>query len=305
MPSLRTTTLPILLLLAVACATTVVPGPEAERAIGRAEAAAQAGDWDEIDRVLGGLEGEACPRRLRDRRDLALARAHLGRGDLWDAYQVLEKFVDDNPHSDLRPQVGELVWQIGSTLAESDGGFLFFWSDRRAGRTALEHLITRHPDSPHGADALRILGDMAFDDEDYPLAQLRYRDLMLNHPDGEWFVHAQFRFAMSIVLSLEGPDYDLDRMEHATRELRQFLATRPEHPRAVGEAEQALAQITEWRADRHLRIAAFYRRVGNEIGYRQHLEIAAGPDFVGTTFQAEAKQALAELTPSAAPGARP
>ena len=47
--------------------------------------------------------------------------AHLGRGDLWDAYLVLEKFVDDNPHSDLRPQVGELVWQIGATLAESDG----------------------------------------------------------------------------------------------------------------------------------------------------------------------------------------
>lgn len=293
--------------LATACSSvTVVPGPEAELALGRAEAALLANNPDDAENALDPLADEACPRRLRDRRDVALARVHLGRGDLWDAYLVLERFPDDHPHSDLRPQVGEMVWDIGSKLAASDGGFLFFWSDRRAGRTALEHLVSRHPDSPHGGEALRILGDMAFADADYVRAQERYRDLMLNYPDSEWFKHAQYRFAMSVVATLEGPDYDLDRMEHATRELRDFLARRPENVEAGAEAEAALARVLEWRADRHLRIAAFYRRVGNEAGYRHHVQVAAGPEFANTPFAAAAQEALAAIRAAdAAPGARP
>ena len=294
--------------LAAACSTvTTVPGPDAERALTRAETALLAKDPDTAEDALDPLADEACPRRLRDRRDVALARMHLGRGDLWDAYLVLERFPDEYPHSDLRPQVGEMVWGIGDQLAVSDGGFLFFWSDRRAGRTALEHLVSRHPDSPHGGDALRILGDMAFADADYVRAQERYRDLMLNYPDSEWFTHAQYRFAMSVVASLEGPDYDLDRMEHATRELRDFLARKPENAQAVAEAESALARVLEWRADRHLRIAAFYRRVGNDPGYRHHVQVAAGPEFASTPFAAAAQEALAAIRAAeAAPvGAKP
>ena len=293
---------------AAACSTvTTVPGPEAERALGVAEAALLAKDFDATENALAPLADEACPRRLRDRRDVALARVHLGRGDLWDAYLVLERFPDDHPHSDLRPQVGEMVWDLGSRLAASDGGFLFFWSDRRAGRTALEHLVSRHPDSPHGGEALRILGDMAFADADYVRAQERYRDLMLNYPDSEWFTHAQYRFAMSVVASLEGPDYDLDRMEHATRELRDFLARKPENALAVAEAQTALAQVLEWRADRHLRIAAFYRRVGNEPGYRHHVQVAAGPEFARTSFAPAAQEALAAIRAAEATpiGAKP
>lgn len=281
---------------AASCTTvTAVPGPDAERALTKAESALLASDQDTAEAALAPLADEACPRRLRDRRDVALARVHFDRGDRWDAYLVLERFADDYPHSDLRPQVGEMVWEIGKQLSASDGGFLFFWSDRRAGRTALEHLISRHPDSPHGGDALRILGDMAFVDADYVLAQERYRDLMLNYPDSEWFVHAQYRFAMSVVASLEGPDYDLDRMEHATRELRDFLARKPENTAAVAEAEAALARVLEWRADRHLRIAAFYRRVGNDAGHRHHVQIAAGPEFATTPFAAAAKEQLAAI----------
>ena len=289
------------------CTTPPVAAPQAERALLLAEAGLQAGQWDDVDEALAPLAEDACPRRLRDRRDVARARAHLGRGDLWDAYLVLEPFPDDHPHSDLRPQVAEMVWEIGNALAASDGGFLFFWSDRRAGRTVLEHLITRHPDSQHNGDALRILGDMAFVDENYTLAQQRFQDLMLNHPDSEWFVHAQYRFAMSVVASLEGPDYDLDRMQHASRELRNFLATRPENPAVAQDAERALVRITEWRADRHLRIARFYRRVGNDMGYRHHVTIAAGPEFVATPFHQEAREALAELdtTAQTSPGATP
>jgi hypothetical protein len=58
---------------------------------------------------------------------------------------------------------------------------------------------------------------------------------------------------------------------------------------------------------RHLRIAAFYRRVGNEPGYRHHVQVAAGPEFANTSFAPAAQEALAAIrTAEAAPvGAKP
>jgi hypothetical protein len=286
-------------LLGLGCATTVLSVADAERDLAGIEARVIAGEHAAALVELEPLLAEACPKRLRDRRDVAHARALVGTGELWDAYLVLEQFPDQHAHSELRPVVVELVWEIGQALAASDGGFLFFWSDRRAGRTVLEHLITRHPDTTRLADALRILGDMAFADENYELAQMRFRDLMLNRPESEWVVYAQYRFAMSIVASLQGPDYDLDRMQHATRELRDFLASKPENPAIVQDAEAALGRVLEWQVERHLQIAAFYLRVGNALGRRHHLEIAAGPEFATTEAHKRAVEQLAELPPAA------
>ncbi|MBM4062648.1 MAG: outer membrane protein assembly factor BamD [Planctomycetes bacterium] len=284
--------------LLAACAGAPAPVPEPERVLAECEARLAAGDAATCrDRLLD-LTDLAFPRRLRDRFDLALCRAHAALGDTWDAFEVAERFADRHPHSDLRGEVGELLWQLGGTMAQSGRGFLFFWSDRRAGRTVLEHLITRHPDSPRLADALRLLGDLAFDDEEYGLAQERFRDLMRKRPDSEWVPYARFRFAMAIVAGLKGPDYDLDRMQHATRELRAFLDGGPENPEFVRTATEELGRLHGWQAERHLGIAGFYHRVGNESGRRYHLALAAG-GVLGTT--AAGARAAAELAALAAP----
>lgn len=265
----------------------------------------QAQGYDEALGALAELDGDRCPKRLRDRRDVARANAHVGRGELWEAYLVIEPFPDLYPHSELRPAVVEMEWQIGNTLSKSDRGFLFFWSDQRAARTVLEHLITRHPDTQRLADALKILGDMAFADENYELAQQRFRDLMLNRPDSEWVRYAQYRFAMSIVASLEGPEYDLDRMQHAVRELRGFLASKPENPTIVDEAKRAEQRLLAWQVARHRRIAGFYRRIGNEDGELHHLELAASDEFAGSEGYQDAVIARDELRAARAGRAKP
>ena len=304
----------LLAVLAAACSSTPEQPPDAEARLVAAETRVAAGRWDEAEEILEQLAGDACPKRLRDRRDIAIASLRQGQGDLWGAFQALETFPDLYSHSDLRPVVVEKVWEIGSSLAQSDAGFLFFWSDRRAGRTVLEHLITRHPDTQRLADALRILGDMAFEDQDFELAQTRFRDLMLNRPESEWFAYAQFRFAMSIVASLEGPEYDLERMQHAVRELRDFLNRKTENPEMLRVAHEAEERLRSWQAQRHLQIAAFYRRVDNPSGERHHLGIAAGEEFAGTRAHAEAverRKALPEaapaqpVAPTSGEGARP
>jgi outer membrane protein assembly factor BamD (BamD/ComL family) len=169
----------------------------------------------------------------------------------------------------------------------------------------LEHLITRHPDTQRLADALRLLGDLAYDDGNYELAQERFRDLMRRRPESEWVKYAGFRFAMSIVDSLQGPDYDLDKMNLAVRELSDFLATAPENPELLAKAQAALQQLREWRAERHLSIAAFYRRVGNVDGERYHLEIACRAEFDGTAAHAAALAQQAELARTTVTGASP
>ncbi|MBL8729594.1 MAG: outer membrane protein assembly factor BamD [Planctomycetes bacterium] len=296
--------LPAVLLLA-ACASTPPVDPDPERLLGTAEALVTARDYDQALAQLDLLSDTICPKRLRDRRDLARAGAHLGLGQYWDAFLALEQFSDLYPHSELRPAVVEMLWDIGRTLATSDRGFWIFWSDRRGGRTVLEHLITRHPDTQRLADALRLLGDMAYEDGNYELAQERFRDLMRRRPESEWVKYAGFRFAMSIVDSLQGPDYDLDKMNLAVRELSDFLATAPENPELVTKAGAALEKLREWRAERHLSIAGFYRRVGNVAGQRYHLDIASRSEFEGTAAHAAAVEQRAELDRATAPGATP
>jgi tetratricopeptide (TPR) repeat protein len=234
----------------------------------------------------------AFPKRLQDRYEWLLASARLAMGDPWGAFETIRDFADRHPHSEFRSRVVHLEFEAGRTLSQSDRGFLFFWSDRRAGRTVLEHLITRHPDNAHLADALRILGEMAYADGRYELAQERFRDLLRRRPESEWVPLARFRYAMSIFARQQGPEYDFDRMQHASRELEAFLADPPENPGFVAEARLALATLREWQAERHLSVAAFYQRVGNVPGRELHLRLAAD-SFPETAAGQEASARLA------------
>jgi outer membrane protein assembly factor BamD (BamD/ComL family) len=288
--------------LGAACVTQPMALGEAEQRLTTVEQHVQQADWDPAGAGLETLADDRCPKRLRDRRDLALARLRLGRDDPWAAFTAIERFADLYPHSELRPAVVETIWACGKRLVERDSGFLFFWSDATGARTVLEHLVTRHPESPRMADALRLLGDMAFADDDHPLAQQRYRDLMLHRPDSEWAGYAQYRYAMSLVAMLEGPDYDLDGMTRAVRELRDFLRSKPEDPEVLRNVEAALARVLGWQAERHLRIAGFYRTIGNQPGELHHLERAAADEFAGTPTHAEAVAARDALRSQSASG---
>lgn len=285
------------LLAACASAPPVEPGTdlaEAERLLAAGEAAA-ARD------LLLRHKVEALPGRLRPRHDLRLMEAHFQTGDPDAAFALAERFADRYPLSDLRGQVVELLWQIGHSMAKSGRGLWFFWSDRRSARTVLEHLIVRHPDSQRLADALRVLGDLAYEDQLFSLAQERYRDLLRRCPDSEWSSYARYRYAMSLAAGLRGPDYDLDQMEHAARELQAYVQSQPENPEFARTAANALQTVLGWVAERHLRTAHYYRTLGNLAGQRMHLERAARDTFFGTKANAEATAELATLPP-AAPG---
>jgi outer membrane protein assembly factor BamD (BamD/ComL family) len=268
------------LLLVPACSTTPEISPTPIQLLAAAEQQLADKEFDSAIATLAPLAERQCPKRLRDRRDLIIAKAELARENPWEAFLALEEFSTLYPHSDLRDQAIEVIWDAGETLIGSDGGFLFFWSDKRAGRTVLEHLISHFPETQRLADALRILGDQAFEDTDYELAQLRYRDIIQSRPDSHWRFYAQFRYSMSIVASLRGSDYDLNRMGQAVGELRAFLGTNPESPQMLAQCNAALLKVMTWQVQRHLDVAEYYKELNSAEGIRHHLRLATREDFV-------------------------
>ena len=287
----------LLLFAAAACAAAPLPDPVAALAL--AEESLQRGDHDSAYDLLLAIVRDGLPRNERERHKLALARALFGCGDGWKAYKEIKTFPDEFPFSMLLPKAEELEFTIGRTLLESDGGFLFFSSDADDGQTVLEHFIVRYAASNRlRPDALRLLGEKAHGEKDYGLARSRYMDLLQNHPDSEWSTLARYRIAMCQFEGLAGADYDLSEMLTAHNELRDFLAAAPENPQMVAQAQAAMTRTREWLGEKHLTIAAFYRRIGVGYGEAVHLRIAA-QDYPDTTA---GKQAIA-LLPAA--GRRP
>jgi len=229
-----------------------------------------------------------------ERYKLALGTALAQTGSLWDSYILNRNFEEDHPFSDYRAGIQDLEYQIGRTLIESSWTFLFFASDREDGQKVLEHFVLRYPRHPASDDALRLLGEKAFDDGEYRLAQERFGDLVLRHEDSEWAALAQFRIAMSSFLTLVGPAYDIQSMSRAHNELQAFLDERIENPKFESEARRALKTVREWLGEKHLMIANFYHTIGNSAGYRTHLETGAR-DFPETTAGQEASRLLAQL----------
>lgn len=276
-----------------ACATPVPQG-DPLAVLPEANALIELGEPEAARSLLQAVDPAIYPEPERARYRLLLARANLASGDPWSAFEVIRGFPDEFPHSELRIEVEQVVFECGRRLSESDKSFLFFSSDRSDGRVVLEHLIQRYPRTTHLADALQILGQMAFEDGDYTRALTRFKDLLQQQPDSEWAPLARFRIAMSEFRVLHGPPYDQDQMERARNELRSFLANPPERPDFVAEASAALQVVVNWMAQRHVLIADFYRKLGNTWGERLHLQ-SASQQFPDTDAGRAAAERLAAM----------
>lgn len=293
---------PLLLCLA-ACAGAPTAAPEGERLLAEAEQALADGDVQAAKDLLLDREEDDFPPAQQARFATLAARTQLMLGDPWEAFVLLRDFADRHPHSELRPMAIALEFEAGQRLAQSDRGFWVFWSDKRGARTCLEHLTTRYPNCEQFASAMRILGELALEQLDYGLAEERFRELLRRYPESEWAPLARFRFAMCIFRSLRGPDYDLDRMESAARELAVYLDSMPENPAFLEEAQRSFETLRQWRAERHWRIAAFYRRVDNVPGEIEHLHMANAQEFAATEAAARAQDRLRELGDPSPPSA--
>jgi outer membrane protein assembly factor BamD (BamD/ComL family) len=284
--------LAVLALLA-GCAT--VSQQDALNALALAEQQLEQGEPQAAVDLLSAVDQAAYTGRELERYELRLATALSATGRDWQAFKVIRSFTDDHPFSELRADIEYLQFRIGERLINSNGGFLFFSSDKEDGRVVLEHLVQRAMLRRDVlADALRLLGEKAYVEGDWELARQRYTQLRRDHEDSEWVPLALFRMAMCRFATLEGAAYDLEEMELTRRELAHLAEGRLENPQMRAQIGAALRQVTEWIGERHLMIAGFYRRIGNQDGEARHLRLAAR-DYGGTPAGERARAGLQRL----------
>ena len=287
------------LLVALCACASAGPLPDPLAGLDEAETLLGAGEPEQARRLLEFFDQDVYPPTQKARYQLLLAQATLRTGEPWSAYGIVRRFPDEFPHSDLRPELEQLIFECGRQLSVSDKSFFIFSSDREDGQTVLEHLIQRYPRTTYLADALQILGAMAFSNGEYSLAHTRFKDLLQQQPDSEWAPLARFRIAMSEFRTLQGPRYDMQQMRLARNELEGFLVTRPESPELVAEAEAAQRVVVDWKAQRHLVVANFYKAIGNRYGERHNLSMASQqfPDTDAGRIAAERLAAMATEDP--------
>ncbi len=263
----------LLLLAATACAS-LPEGMEPSKLLDDAEVFLQQGKPSEALALLDSASDEIFAQRELERFKLLRGQALFGTGSPWSAYLQIRHFAEDHRFSDESPRVEELMFQLGKHLVNSDRSWWIFGSDEEDGEIVLTQFIERYATNGHAAEALKLLGGIAYQEKRYLIAKDRYKQIMTHHPRSEWAPLAHHRIALSSYLSLEGPEYDLESMSLTRNELRDYLEIAPERPEYRKSASDALATVEHWIAERHWTIAEFYRTIDNRYGERMHLEAA-------------------------------
>lgn len=289
------------LIVLASCAST--PPRDALAVLAESEAYVARGEFAAADQLLSAASEASYTGDDLERYKLARCRALFGVGASWRAFTLLRNYVDDHPLSSNVNAIDELTFAIGKTLILGTWRFWIFSSDQDDGVAVLEHYVRRFPKSERAAEAYLLLGQAAFDRGKWDVAQQHFQQITVYHDRSAWLSKAMYLYAISGFRALNGPAYDLDRLDTTRRELESFVAGETENLAFKADAEAALAQTRIWLAAKHLAIADFYDTVGNPPGRRYHLELAANrfPD----TEAGAAAAALLAAAGARPPGTRP
>jgi len=291
---LRRASVVLVALALTACASIKLPESPMEYLV-QAEKAIKDENPERARDLLEAIDPESYRGEDLERYKKDLAQAHFLLGEYYDCYTVLKDFVRLHPASRYSSAVEKLMYASGVNLATTGRSFLLFVDDLADAQKILESFILQFPKSPDVPNALYVLGEAAYLNEDWPLAIERYRDLLDQAPTSQWRERASHRLAMATYNQLTGPDYDAEGLARAERELTAFLESDPKMQDYINEARQALATVVLWRNDKDMRIAKFYLTIGNDFGARYYLQrIIDKPD---AHNREEAKQLLAGLGP--------
>lgn len=300
----------LLLPLWTACASAPQYGDPIQHLV-VAEERLGAGDTDAAAELLDRIDpdrltGDHVTGDHHERYQIARARVLELQKRWWAAFKVLKDFVKAHPFSRYQSVAREIAFRIGEALLLSDGGFLFFTSDKDDGIAVMEFFYTQFPDEKvRMPDVLHALGEEAFRREQWELCIQRYRALIqdFSEPRNEWIDLAYFRAAMCHYYQLKGADYDQVAISQAYRELGGYLDSRPENPEFRTTATAAHQELKGWLAQKELRTARFYQRIDKPAGRQLHLTRVL--QYPGTPEAAIAEEQLKTLPPQSRPGGRP
>jgi tetratricopeptide (TPR) repeat protein len=255
------------------------------------------------------------PRAVRAMQGVGKARLLLETGEPYAAYDEIRKLEDVYPSHHLSREAADLVYRAGTTLYESTGRYLIFFTDRGRAPTVFEYLVLRHP-THHGCDeAYWLLAEFAEEGRDYERAIGHLEDLVLFHPSSPYAVDAEALIPQMRLADHVRVDFDVDLVKRARTETETWLARHgtlngdPAHDALVQRMEEVRVEcLTRWsRAD--LVVARYYDQLGEEFGARMHAararqlgERAGLVDEVTEADDILARNAVASSAPAAAGG---
>ncbi len=214
------------------------------------------------------------PRQLAVTAGIEAARRLIEKGELVDAFEIIEKVDTKYPLHHERQQAGEVLADIGLRLSKDYSHFLIFYDRQDDAQKVLEYLILNYPRAPRCDEAYATLARIYTDDRNWSLAIDRLQKLLLNHPTSPLCVAAQAEIPSLRLRSIASPEYDRSAVLKAREELEAWLRGHS------GEAIETkvrldLADCLRRLSDSDLGIAQFYGRVKNPTGARFHAERAA------------------------------
>jgi tetratricopeptide (TPR) repeat protein len=253
-------------------------------------------DPDELADMLD-LE---LPRQIVVTAAVRAARTMFEAGDRMDAYHLIKKTDTKFPLHHERIAAGDLLYEIGASLAADKSSFLGLFKKSDDAQEVLEYLILYYPWATNCDHAYATLAAIYEDDKEWELAIDRHEKLVLNHSSSPLRVTSQAAVPRLRLAALRSPEYDRSELLRAKHELEEWLRAY-----SGNELEPTvrlyLADCMRRLSDNDLIVARFYRTVDNPFGARRHAERALEEARVAQDAGREraAEEFVAELPPAA------
>jgi hypothetical protein len=251
-------------------------------------------DPDELADMLD-LE---LPRQIAVTAAIRAARVMFEDDERMDAYRLIKKIDTKFPLHHERVAAGDLLYEIGASLAADTSSVLGLFKKSDDAPEVLEYLILYYPWATHCDQAYATLAAIYEADREWDLAIDRHEKLVLNHPSSTLRVSSQAAVPRLRLAALRSPEYDRSELLLAKREMEDWLRVYSDHELAPT-VRLDLADCMRRLSDNDLIVARFYRTVDNAYGARRHAERALEEARVAQDAVREraAERFVAELPP--------
>jgi len=202
------------------------------------------------------------------------AQAQFDRKLYYQSFEVYEEMLDGWGASSLFEaalyQQMEIARRFLAGAKRKVWGFIPA-SARTEGLEILDRVVERWPGSELAAQALMMQADYYYGRGRFIEAQATYQIVVENYTKSEYYEKSLLRNAESTHAQYRGPLYDSGCLTEARLRYEQYRARYPQRARELG-IEQRIARIRWQEAEKHYKIADFYRRTHRDEASRYYAD---------------------------------
>ncbi len=252
--------------------------------------------------ILKDLIESELPMRFAASAGVRAAELEFADGERMAAFKLIRALDRRYPTHTQRDAAGNLLAQVGFSLADDRRRYLLFFRYRSLAPQVLEYLALEYPSHPEADDALARLAEIYESRRLWSDAIAKHQELVLWAPDSPFRIESEADIPRLRLASLRRPDVARDTLLQARDELVRWLGSHPGHPLSA-EVERHLVDARQRLADNDLTVARFYLTTGSAPGVRFHALRAEGEArLAGNPEQvAEAEELLAKAVAIPAP----